>query len=386
MGTTTGIRPVSRTSTELSFTLDSGERIRERIKVSYYDPKGLQFCKAKRHQILLEIGQGTFEFAKHFPKSTQAKKFAKHKGDVTTVNDAIGKWLVSLRADYDAGDIKHSTHMDYNSCAKICCEQFGDRMMTDIKLKEISSWLYARKNSLKRANNLIIPLRRIYSHAFEQDHIETDILNGWTPKIKSKKTRKIDPFTPAEVTTILDNCEGQLQNFFRFAFWTGLRSSELISLRWDNIDFDKGVANVTTAFVRTVEDDTKTEAGLRAVKLFPEALKALKDQKQFTLLFKDHVFHNPHSNRPWRSPAKIRLSWIKILEQAEVRYRVPYQTRHTYASMMLTSNEDPLWVSNQMGHADKTMVYKAYATCIEEMNPDAGMKAVAAFEAALKKV
>jgi len=99
MGTTTGIRPVSRTSTELSFTLDSGERIRERIKVSYYDPKGLQFCKAKRHQILLEIGQGTFEFAKHFPKSTQAKKLAKHKGDVTTVNDAIGKWLDSLRAD-----------------------------------------------------------------------------------------------------------------------------------------------------------------------------------------------------------------------------------------------------------------------------------------------
>ncbi|WP_316867790.1 site-specific integrase [Ralstonia mannitolilytica] len=38
-----------------------------------------------------------------------------------------------------------------------------------------------------------------------------------------------------------------------------------------------------------------------------------------------------------------------------MRYRKPYQTRHTYASMMLSAGEYLMWVARQMGHANATI-------------------------------
>ena len=52
-------------------------------------------------------------------------------------------------------------------------------------------------------------------------------------------------------------------------------------------------------------------------------------------------------------------------KKAKVRYRSPYQCRHTYASMMLSSGENILWVSQQMGHKDSSATLKKYARFIE---------------------
>jgi integrase len=57
-----------------------------------------------------------------------------------------------------------------------------------------------------------------------------------------------------------------------------------------------------------------------------------------------------------------------------VRYRYPYQTRHTYASMLLTAGEDPMWVARQMGHSDWGMIRKVYARWLPDINPNAGAK------------
>jgi hypothetical protein len=54
-----------------------------------------------------------------------------------------------------------------------------------------------------------------------------------------------------------------------------------------------------------------------------------------------------------------------------------YQTRHTYASMMLMAGENPLWVARQMGHADASITLKRYARWIPSDMPDAGSKATA---------
>ena len=59
-----------------------------------------------------------------------------------------------------------------------------------------------------------------------------------------------------------------------------------------------------------------------------------------------------------------------------MRYRYPYQTRHTYASMMLSAGENPLWVAAQMGHKDWSMIARVYGKWIPEADPLAGAKAV----------
>ena len=44
------------------------------------------------------------------------------------------------------------------------------------------------------------------------------------------ETLEPDPFTPEEVGLILHTAEGTFRNLIQFAFWTGLRTSELIAL------------------------------------------------------------------------------------------------------------------------------------------------------------
>ena len=62
------------------------------------------------------------------------------------------------------------------------------------------------------------------------------------------------------------------------------------------------------------------------------------------------------------------------MRKAEVRYRYPYQTRHTFASLAITSGENIGWVSKQMGHKDAGFTYRTYARFIDEDAPEAGDK------------
>jgi integrase len=72
----------------------------------------------------------------------------------------------------------------------------------------------------------------------------------------------------------------------------------------------------------------------------------------------------------------LRLGpWRRALRAAGVRYRYPYQMRHTYASMMLSAGENPAWIARQMGHADWGMIRRTYARWMPDVEPNAGEKA-----------
>jgi integrase len=54
------------------------------------------------------------------------------------------------------------------------------------------------------------------------------------------------------------------------------------------------------------------------------------------------------------------LVWTKALEKAGLEYRPPIQTRHTFATMMLSAGEDIGWVQNMMGHSSLQMIFTRY--------------------------
>lgn len=110
------------------------------------------------------------------------------------------------------------------------------------------------------------------------------------------------------------------------------------------------------------------------------ALQALQAQKQYTFLKGEEVFQDPRYRERWAGDQAIRQRfWKPTLEAAGVRYRRPYQTRHTYASMMLSAGEPLAWVASQMGHTDTNMIARVYGRWIPDAAPDAGGKAEKAF-------
>ena len=52
--------------------------------------------------------------------------------------------------------------------------------------------------------------------------------------------------------------------------------------------------------------------------------------------------------------------WRPALRRAKLRARTLYQTRHTFATLMVELGESPGWVATRLGHTDAEMVYRRY--------------------------
>jgi integrase len=138
-----------------------------------------------------------------------------------------------------------------------------------------------------------------------------------------------------------------------------------MALRWGKVDFVHRKARIDVNLVGKAEKLPKTAAGIRDVELDDQALAALQAQKAATFLAGDHVFLNPRTGKAWETDAQIRKTlWQPLCLRAGVRYRNPYQLRHTYASAMLTAGANPWYVAQQLGHVDVTMVFQTYGKFI----------------------
>ena len=97
------------------------------------------------------------------------------------------------------------------------------------------------------------------------------------------------------------------------------------------------------------------------------AYDALMKQKAHTFLEGNFVFHHPLQKRHWQDDAQIRkFAWHPAIKRSGLCYRNPYQTRHTYAHMLIRDNENLWWIANQMGHAGIEMLNKHYGGWIED--------------------
>lgn len=206
----------------------------------------------------------------------------------------------------------------------------------------------------KTLANIQSVLRKALDRTLEDEIIEVSPLACWCySKIESPQKRNdIDPFTKDEQATILSRVSGQGRNLLQFAFWTGFRTSELVALNWTDIDSVRGVAMVARAMTQhSLEaEEPKSSSGRREIKLLQGAVEAVHAQKAHTWLTGCEVFQNPQTKLRWAGDQSIRkILWTRALKRGGVLCRNPYQTRHTYASMMLSAGEHPMLVAKKNG-------------------------------------
>lgn len=377
-----GVKAGSETSIEISF-MYRGVRCRERIQLK---PTAANLKRAEQYRaaILHAIASGTFDYRVTFPESKIAARFeaaAATPGDLMLVGDFLDKWLDRQKLERKASS--------YDTYRKIVTGKldpwFGKMKMAELKRKHIRDKLAAYPAGNKTLGNIQSVLRSALDAAVEDELIEVNPLAGYTYRKKAAATHEhdeIDPFDRDEQAAILAALEGQGRNLVQFAFWTGLRTSELVALNWGDVDFLRGVVRVARAQTQHADEAeaTKTSAGRREVKLLLPALEALTAQKAHTYLAGNEVFQNPQTLARWTGDQPIRKTlWTWALKRAGVRYRYPYQTRHTYASMMLSSGEHPMWVAQQMGHADWSMIIRRYGRWMPDADSRAGSRAEAVY-------
>ena len=72
-----------------------------------------------------------------------------------------------------------------------------------------------------------------------------------------------------------------------------------------------------------------------------------------------YIFTNPKTCLVWRNEA-ISQYWNQALKDLQIEHRRAYETRHTYASLMISACLPDGWVRNQMGHATMKMLEEVY--------------------------
>jgi len=190
-----------------------------------------------------------------------------------------------------------STYASYETAVRChLIPAFGHLELLALTTQGIRQWLGSLTVSNKRINNILIPLRGMLEDAFADGAIERNPMD----RIKNLEVREEEPepFTFEEQQRILAVLPDQGRNLIQFAFWTGLRTSELIALEWGDIDPVRDYVYVQRACVRGVIKHPKTNAGKREILLLPLALEALENQRPFTFKEGKRVFSTGHCQQP----------------------------------------------------------------------------------------
>lgn len=197
-------------------------------------PANLKRATQHRAAILDAIQKGTFDYRVTFPDSPRADLSVERKGEILTVEKYLDEWLERQRAH-----LKASTYDGYRkTVVNHLIPEFGKHRLSDLKRTHIKDWCAKLKTSNKSIRNRLCVLRAALGEAMQDDLIESNPLYGWQWRSKEAPSSEddVDPFTAEEQKAILDKLQGQERNLFLFAFWTGMRTSELIALQWGDID------------------------------------------------------------------------------------------------------------------------------------------------------
>lgn len=351
----------------ISFTF-KGVHCREPLSNLEVNPKNIKYAERLLGEIYNKIEKGIFSYVEYFPKSSKLKIFGnKHKG--RNINEYLDEYLDIC----ETRGLSPSTIGGYKKC-KSALSALHDLSVVDLTPGILKTWIQKQKTSLKTIRNQLSFLRSALDEAVTDGLITSNPANMVTAsRYQSKSSPSdsdyiVDPLTPEEVTAIYSAVRyDQWKNLFQFAINTGLRSSELCALSWGDIDFIGRTAHVQAASVVGVIKGTKTKAGTRIVELNEDAMTALNNQKSFTFLKNETIFEDPKTNKAWAGADAIRKkAWVPTLQKTGVRYRNPYQTRHTFAIKHISNGVNLFWLASQMGHKGPEMLFRHYGAYLKE--------------------
>jgi integrase len=219
-------------------------------------------------------------------------------------------------------------------------------------------------NSLQNAKKIYTQINAACNWAVNEELIETNPFEKLKIKQRVKNSKEINPFTKEEREMILEAFkDNHYEEFVRFLFLTGCRTSEAVGLCWKHIDQNLTKIKFCEVIVeRKFIKTTKTGK----IRYFPvnEQLRSLleemdDDRSQEEPVFKSEKgsFVDAHNflNRHWKP----------IVNKLPIEYRPQYNTRHTFISHCLEADIPVTQIAKWVGNSSKT-IWEHYAGLISK--------------------
>ena len=171
-------------------------------------------------------------------------------------------------------------------------------------------------------------------------------------------------------TKIAQKTSQDLLTYLYIAFLTGARTGEILALNWGDIDFENEKIAITKSLNDMGELTTpKTKSSVRHIDMLPP-LKEYLLKLNSSLAQENPSLHTEEqtSQSPIITAKRkdLRADFYALLDSLGLKRRVLYNTRHSFASIMLSQGEEPLWVAAMLGHKNLNITYSHYAKFIPQ--------------------
>jgi len=226
-------------------------------------------------------------------------------------------------------------------------------------------------------------LHRALSQAVKLEILGRNPVDATTPpKVETKEMKFYDE---SQVSQFLLAARGNKNEaLYHLALATGLRQSELLGLKWSDLDWQKKTLNVQRQLKRNFKQgdyfaQPKTNNGRRTVVLGVTTVEKLREhwnlQNELRIFAgsrwqeNDLIFPTPIGTP--KNQSNLFREFKQFLRDTglpEIRF---HDLRHTAASLLLNHGVAPIIVSRRLGHYKVSMTLDIYGHLMPEMQDDA---------------
>jgi integrase len=310
------------------------------------------------------------------------------KEDKKKPNDIlVGEWLDTWMKEYKKSSIRPATYSSYHSCIEQHIRPvLGNMELQKVRPQHIQSLLNDMGQDTKEhkafAPWTILKAKNVLSGAFEQalrnELIVTNpVKAAVSPKLEQKEIRIL---SEAEQQQFLDACKGhRLEALYTLALATGMRRGEILSLKWENVNFRTNEISVKSSVSRIKDPDTgktelivsepKTKSGRRSVPILDNLIPVLQEHK------KRQSEEKSRAGSAWNEdnlvfcsnvgtiiePRRVCTTMDKIADAAGMEHFTFHAMRHTFATRMLEAEVPAKVVQDILGHSDVTLTLNTYS-------------------------
>lgn len=205
-------------------------------------------------------------------------------------------------------------------------------------------------------------------------------------ELPRQQRKEMRAMTPEEVRAFLTEAEGdRYGTLFLLAVTSGLRPSEYLALKWEDINLKKGLLAVRRTVAREGRtfEEVKTPRSRRTVKLQGHVVAQLhqhrKRQAEIRLQagerWRDHgLVFTSEIGTPIMQRNLVRRHFEPICRRAGLDGLRLYDLRHTAATLALAAGVPAKVISEQLGHASVAFTLDVYSHVLPNMQDDAAQR------------
>jgi integrase len=306
----------------------------------------------------------------------------------------LGEYLDRWLADSVRGTVRQRTYERYESLVRVHISPTLGR----IKLKNLTP-AHVRSLNREKLDSELAPRTVQYIHRTLSKALKQAVSDGLIPrnaagsvKPPQPRTEEIRPLDREQVRAFLEAISGdRLEALYVVAITAGLRSGELLGLKWEDVDLEAGMLQVrrTLSEARSgrIFEAPKSGKGRRIqlTRMATEALRGhrkrqLEEKLRLGSLWQENglVFPSqvgtPIGGRNLIRHFKIRLGRAGL--PSTFRF---HDLRHTCATLLLRQAVHVKFVQELLGHGDVSLTLNTYSHVL----PDMGDAAAGAMDEAL---